>query len=324
MQFENVAFALTPAAYADLRAYLEAAARGQPYAGLSFGSKLPQNKASGNHVAVIGVHGLLMKNPSDWARKFGATSTADVQDQFETAMQDPNTHAVLLHVDSPGGTVDGTQSLADHIYNSRGRGKPIHALADGMCCSAAQWIASAAQKVFASTPTTQLGSIGVIATHVDASAAQGAAGYKVTEITSGPFKGLGSPNQPLGADGRAEMQRHIDLIHGEFAGHIARARGLSAEALSKVANGRVFLGREAVAHGLADGIKTFGEALAGLTAHAATARAPKPQPAAMAASSLVAGTGDLSLRARKYINDQAKLGRHVTACDAVRHVSTSP
>src|SRR5262245_7925764 len=118
--FEGIPFALAPAAYAELRAAVERATRGDAAAPFG-GSRLPP-KAAGNHVAVVHVHGLLMKSPSAFMQKLGASSTADIRDHFEQAMSNPDVHGVLLHVDSPGGTVDGTQSLADHIYNSRGRG----------------------------------------------------------------------------------------------------------------------------------------------------------------------------------------------------------
>jgi capsid assembly protease len=314
MQFVDIPYAMASAPFADWRAVVAAALAGGPVAALSFGAK-PQNKASGSgHVAVIHVGGILHKNPSDFLRKFGATSTSDIHDEFEAAMQDPNTHAVMLRIDSPGGTVDGSHALAEHIYQSRNRGKQVHAFVDGMAGSAAYWVASAAHRVYGATPSTHVGSIGIISQHVDRSAALGAAGYKVTELTSGPYKNAGSPNAPLSGDHKAELQKHVDELHSQFAGNVARNRGMSPAAVAKVADGRVFLAGEAHKHGLIDGIKTFGEVLAGLTKRAATAEAPKPAARAPAL--------DVAARARVYIEQQARLGRRVSAADAVAHIST--
>jgi ClpP class serine protease len=124
----------------------------------------------------------------------------------------------------------------------------------------------------------------------------------------------GSPNAPLSGDHKAELQKHVDELHSQFAGNVARNRGMSPAAVAKVADGRVFLAGEAHKHGLIDGIKTFGEVLAGLTKRAATAEAPKPAARAPAL--------DVAARARVYIEQQARLGRRVSAADAVAHIST--
>jgi capsid assembly protease len=318
---EGTPYALAPAAYAELRAAVEAAARGQPVTALSFGNTKRGLPAEGaGHVAVIPVHGLVMKNPAEWHRKhLGAMSTQDLHTEFEAAMANPDVHAVLLHVDSPGGTVDGTQSLADHIYNSRNRGKPIHAVVDGLGASAAYWIASGAHKVYAATPTTQVGSVGVLSTHVDVSKALDNAGVKVTHVVSGPYKGLGSTSHPLGDDARSEMQHMVDGIHAEFAAHVAKARGLSKDALAKVANGRVFLASDAAKHGLVDGVKGFARATADLAAHAA---ASKPVAAAKAPAVKLNAT-DVALRAAKYRAEQLAKGNRISTADAVAYVSNS-
>jgi capsid assembly protease len=315
---EGTPYALAPAAYAELRAAVERASRGEAAAAPFGNTRLPP-KVTGDHVAVVHVGGLLMKNPSPLMQKLGASSTRDIHDEFERAMLDPNTRAVLLHVDSPGGTVDGTQSLADHIYNSRNRGKPIHAVVDGLGASAAYWIASGAHKVYAATPTTQVGSIGVLSTHVDVSKALDNAGVKLTHVVSGPYKALGAPSHPLGDDARSEMQSTVDGIHAEFAAHVARARGLSKDALAKVANGRVFLASDAAKHGLVDGVKGFARATADLAAHAA---ASKPVAAAKAPAVKLDAT-DVALRAAAYVRQQAKLGKTVTTADAVSHISNT-
>jgi ClpP class serine protease len=108
------------------------------------------------------------------------------------------------------------------------------------------------------------------------------------------------------------MQAMVDGIHGEFAGHVARARGLSKDALAKVANGRVFLANEAKAHGLIDGIATFPA-----TYNALLSKSTKVAPLQ------AAHFGDVALRAAAYVRQQAKLGKTVTTADAVAHISNT-
>ena len=98
-------------------------------------------------------------------------------------MADPAVKAIVLSIDSPGGTVDGTDNLANAIFAARGK-KPIVALGDGTLASAAYWIASGADQIFASDNSAKIGSIGVVATHEDYSRAEENAGVKVTEITA--------------------------------------------------------------------------------------------------------------------------------------------
>jgi signal peptide peptidase SppA len=314
--FENIPFALTPPAFAELRSAVERASRGEE-AVASFGRGALPPHAKGSHVAVIHVGGLLMKNPSPFMQKLGATSTAGIHEEFERAMQSPEVHSVLLHIDSPGGQVDGTQALADHIYNSRGRGKEIVAHVDGMGASAAYWIGSAAHKVYAATPSAQIGSVGVISSHADFSKALDNAGVKVTEVVSGAHKGLGSPNKPLGDDGKAEMQTLVDGLHAEFANHVAKARNLSKEQIGKVATGRVFLANQAKTLGLIDGIAPFTATYNALLAKSTKLAAGVKQAEAKAPPV------DVAARARVWAAaEEKRTGRRISAAEAVAFIQS--
>lgn len=116
-------------------------------------------------VAVIDITGILTKSLSFFSFLFGGTSMRDVADAFIAAMTDEEITSIMLHIDSPGGTVDGTQELADLIFAARGQ-KPIMAYSDGQITSAAYWIGSAADAIYLSGDTVMAGSIGVVATHV--------------------------------------------------------------------------------------------------------------------------------------------------------------
>jgi signal peptide peptidase SppA len=173
---------------------------------------------------------------------------------------------VLLYVDSPGGTVDGTQALADLIFNARGK-KPIVAIADGMAASAAYWIGSAADKFFISGDTTLTGSIGVVAQHTDISTAEEKRGIKVTEITAGKYKRIASEHAPLTDEGRASIQERVDHLYSVFVDNVARNRGVSSDLVaSDMADGKLFVGKQAIKAGLVDGVSTPEAAIASLAA----------------------------------------------------------
>lgn len=216
-------------------------------------------------VAIIPLQGVLTKADSAWNRFCGMTSTALTRQLLQLAVEDPKVQAILLHIDSPGGTVDGTQELADAVCAVRGQ-KPIVSLADGCMCSAACWVGCAADQVFITSDSTMTGSIGVVATHVDVSRAEDQMGRKTTEITAGKYKRISGSYAPLSEDGRAEIQAQVDHIYGVFVDQMALFRNVSSETvLADMADGRVFLGKQAVKAGLVDGVSTLEALVADLS-----------------------------------------------------------
>lgn len=207
--------------------------------------------------AIISVDGVLGKKMNLFSQISGGTSTQQVESDFQAAMADPAVKSILLAIDSPGGTVDGTENLSDVIHSARGKGKPIIALGDGTLASAAYWIGSAADRVYASDKSAMIGSIGVVATHEDYSQAEKNAGVKISTISAGKYKAIASRHEPLTADGRAVIQAAVDHIYGNFVESVARNRGVTpATAAEKMGDGKIFLGQQAVAAGLVDGIST--------------------------------------------------------------------
>jgi signal peptide peptidase SppA len=186
----------------------------------------------------------------------GGASIQLITADFREALGRADVKAILLDIDSPGGTVDGTMELAGEVFAARGV-KPVAALGDGLMASAAYWIGAAAGEVFLGTETTQAGSIGVISLHRDISKAEEKYGVKTTVITAGKYKAAANQYEPLSQEGRALIQDHLDYIYTLFVNDVAKARGTDAETvLAKMADGRIFIGRQAVDAGLADGIMT--------------------------------------------------------------------
>lgn len=224
----------------------------------------PKRYEHQNGVGIVRVDGVLARRANLFMRISGGTSTEQMRAQFREALADRDAASILLVIDSPGGTVDGTQEFAEEIFRARGR-KPITAVALGTIASAAYWIGAAADELYLASDTTVAGSIGVVATHVDVSRAEEKLGFKTTEITAGKYKRIASQYAPLSQEGRASIQDMVDDIYTAFVQDVAAFRGTSVETvLERMADGRIFLGGKAIDAGLADGFATEQEALASM------------------------------------------------------------
>lgn len=218
-------------------------------------------------VAVVPIDGILAKRITLMQKISGGTSLELLSRDFRAALADPEARAVVLLIDSPGGSTMGLQEVADEIYRARSGSKPVVALTDGLMASAAYWLASAAREIYISSDMTLTGSIGVLYRHIDISQANAKGGIKVTEIYAGKYKTLASSDSPLSDEARADIQGKVDKLYSIFVDTVARNRGVSsAEVLERMAEARVFLGKDAIDAGLVDGIGTLDQVIAGLNA----------------------------------------------------------
>ena len=215
-----------------------------------------------NGVAVIPVMGTMSPRMNLMADVSGGVSSELLVRDVKAAAADPKIRGIVMQVDSPGGAVAGTQPAAAAVMTARQR-KPVLALAEGTMASAAYWVGSAAEQIYLSSGTDQVGSIGVIMRQRDTSQAKAAAGIIDTEIVAGKFKNVGSDNGPLSDPDRAVLQDRVDQIYSVFVGDVARQRGTTVErVLSDMADGRVFIGQQAIDAGLADGVSTLDDLVA--------------------------------------------------------------
>jgi signal peptide peptidase SppA len=212
----------------------------------------------GGDLAVIPVYDTLVQRAGGARPISGVTTYEQIRAALRAALADPNVQAIVFDIDSPGGESAGLFDLVDEIRAAR-KTKPIYAVANEEAYSAAYAIASAAEKVY--TPRTGgLGSIGVIAVHVDESAAEEQAGLKYTTIFAGARKNDFSPHEPLSADARAIAQTHVDDVYGIFASTVARNRNMPVQKVRATEAG-IYRGKGAVDAGLADEVASWDEAI---------------------------------------------------------------
>jgi len=210
-----------------------------------------------NDMAVIPLHGVTAKRANLFTRISGGVSTELAARDITDAIEDPDIRGIILDIDSPGGTVDGTLELADIIFAGRDK-KPIVAYSDGIMASAAYWIGSAAEKIYISGDTVQTGSIGVVATHVDYSEYEKRQGIKTTEVYAGKYKRMVSQYKPLSKDGKGLIQDRVDYIYTVFVDQVARHRDVSSDTVIKnMADGKVFIGKQGINAGLVDGVSSL-------------------------------------------------------------------
>ena len=210
-------------------------------------------------IHVLGLHGTISQRVGLMTGS-GGTSTDEFGREFDQALTDPDVKAILIDVDSPGGSVFGVHELSQKIYESRGR-KPIVAIANSEAYSAAYYVASAADELWV-TPTGMVGSIGVLSMHADWSKSNEQHGIGVTYIHAGKYKVEGNPDGPLDKEARAEMQRHVDRYYRMFVESVARNRGTTPERVeSEFGQGRIVGAQDAVRRGMADRPGTIEEAV---------------------------------------------------------------
>uniref|UniRef100_A0AAU7YKP9 S49 family peptidase n=1 Tax=Wolbachia endosymbiont of Oeneis ivallda TaxID=3171168 RepID=A0AAU7YKP9_9RICK len=201
--------------------------------------------------AIIPIHGILTKKPGAFDEMLGMTSYEQIEVQVKQALEDSSIETILLDIDSPGGEVNGIFDLADFIYSARGK-KRIIAIANDDAYSAAYAIASSAEKVFVSR-TSGVGSIGVIASHIDQSGFDEKCGIKYTTVFAGSRKNDLNPHEPMTSESLGSLQKEVDRLYEMFLQLIARNRNLSTEKIKSTEAG-LYFGEKAVEIGLADGI----------------------------------------------------------------------
>ncbi|MDE2472037.1 MAG: S49 family peptidase, partial [Bradyrhizobium sp.] len=211
-------------------------------------------------VAVIEMSGELMKFASSLS---SGTGTVAVRRQVRAAAADEDVGAIVLRIDSPGGTVSGTQDLADDVAAAAAK-KPVYAFIEDLGASAAYWVASQASKIFAANATTIVGSIGTFAVIEDQSGAAAMEGVKVHVIRAGEFKGGTVAGAPVEQKTLAWWQEMVDALNEQFVRGVAKGRGLTLTRVRELADGRAHVGQAAAALGLVDGIQSFDETLSQL------------------------------------------------------------
>lgn len=231
----------------------------------SVADPVPLSSITVERIAVVSVIGTLVARSSYLDAASGLQAYSDIADAIATAMNDASVRGVILDVDSPGGEVGGLFDLVEQIQAARDAStKPLWAVANESALSAAYAIASAADRLYV-TRTAEVGSIGVVAVHIDESAADAKAGLSWTFVFAGDRKVDANAHEPLSERARATIQADVDRLYSEFCATVAANRGLSIEAV-RGTNANIYRGALAIRAGLADRLGTLDLAIAEMAA----------------------------------------------------------
>ena len=232
-------------------------------------------------IAVIPVYGTLVKRTAGLDAASGLTSYTEIAAMLDAALVDPSITGILLDVDSPGGEASGSFELARQVRAACAV-KPVWAIANDAAYSAAYAIAASAQQLIV-TETGGVGSIGVIALHIDQSVKDANDGYRFTAVTAGAHKNDFSPHQPLTDGAKAELQTEVDRLYGLFVDHVASVRPLANGDVRSTEAG-LFFGPNAISAGLADSVGTFESAIADFSLYLSSRSRTSPQARAVTRS----------------------------------------
>lgn len=215
-------------------------------------------------VGVITIAGSL-NNSDSWINEYyGMTGYPEIRQALVYAANQESVKAIVLDIKSGGGAVSGCSDTGDLIKTIDTKVKAVHTFSDGMIASAAYWLGVSARDVTIGK-VTEAGSIGVLVMHQEMSKMLAEAGITVNVIRSGKWKALGNSMEPLGELGKETIQAQVDQINEMFVGHVADCLGTTANLVeSRMGQGRVFIGQDAVDVGLANSIANFDTFMSGV------------------------------------------------------------
>ena len=177
-------------------------------------------------------------------------------DQVENNSDYKNIKAVILEIDSYGGSPVAAEELANKIKEMS---TPVIIMIRGAAVSGGYWVASAGDHVIASK-LSDIGGIGVTMSYLDESKLNENEGYTWNSLSTGKFKDAGSDQKPLTKEERALFERDLKIIHEQFVSVVSQNRGLSIDKVNEIADGSTMLGKMALENGLIDEIGYINEA----------------------------------------------------------------
>ncbi|HEY4696065.1 MAG TPA: signal peptide peptidase SppA [Candidatus Hydromicrobium sp.] len=188
----------------------------------------------------------------------GETVTPEeIISQLDDAEKNPNVKAILLRVNSPGGSPAASQEIYEELRKME---KPVVVSVSDTCASGAYYISSAADRIIANR-SSSVGSIGVIMQIPNYEDLYEKLGIKYTTIKQGKYKDIGSSDRPITAEEKKLLEAQLKEIYRQFISDVAEARNMEISEVEELATGWVFLGTEALKLGLIDSIGNYKDAI---------------------------------------------------------------
>lgn len=234
-----------------------------------------QTMASGEgKIAVIYVEGVIMggRGQNSFLSEYGGTD--QIIKQLHEASDDDSVKAVLLRVNSPGGSAPASQELGEEIKKVRAKGKIVVTSMGDVAASGGYWLAACSDKVYAN-PATLTGSIGVYMPYSNWEELYRKIGIKQEKIKSGEHKDILSPERQMTAEERAIIQAMVDDMYNQFVAVVAEGRKMDPARVRQLADGRIYTGNQAKELGLIDELGNMYDAIEGAAQLAGIKGKPK-------------------------------------------------
>lgn len=227
------------------------------FIGLLTGSLGGTSYALGDSVYEIRLEGVI--SAEKYSGLFGVVTVTPekIISQLDEARKNPNVKAILIRVNSPGGSAAASQEIYEELKKVE---KPVVVSVSEVCASGAYYVASAADRIIANR-SSSVGSIGVIMQIPNFEDLYEKLGIKYTTIKQGKFKDVGSPDRPITEEEIRLLEAQLKEIYGQFITDVAEGRNMDISEVEELATGWVFLGTEALELGLIDGIGNYKDAI---------------------------------------------------------------
>lgn len=226
----------------------------------------PTSVTTPDRVAVINIVGSISGGPETqdnlWQQSAGVTS-GSIMRQLHEAGEDKTVKAVLLNIDSGGGSATAAEEVSREILRFKENyHKPIVSSMGNMAASAAYWIAACGSDKIYANSTTLTGSIGVYMPYMNTEELFKKIGITTNKIKSGPYKDIMSNDRPMTEAEKKILQDIVDEIHDEFIKTVANGRKMDPYKVRQYADGRIYSGSQAQKLGLVDNLGNYYDALA--------------------------------------------------------------
>lgn len=220
--------------------------------------------AVGDRVAVINISGPIVDGASVEQTLLGgaqAATSGQLMKEIRDAAADSSVKALVLHINSPGGSVTAAEEVGRELERFKETTKkPIVTSMGDQAASAAYWLASYSDVIYANS-STLTGSIGVYMPYMNVEDLYKKIGVYTGKIKSGPHKDILSPDREMTAEEREILQGIVNQLYDEFIAVVANGRKMDVAAVRALADGRVYTGKQAQQLGLVDEIGNYYDAL---------------------------------------------------------------